>query len=437
MTVPPFPTQPSTVSEGETFVSPAMPLKKALARSQRRAKQRAFLLVAPLLLFVLVTFVVPIAQMLSQAVRDDGFFRHVDPVSSVSTPIMQNTIAWLEEHPDQTSPAEEAFVALQQDLLELRTLRAAGQVGNRINYELPGTRSLFTRAARRAPNMEAPYTSAFLALDEQWADPALWATMRYASQPVTPNFLLAAIDLRRSANGGIEQVSEDQRIYRDLFIRTLIFSAVITAFCLFFGYPVAHLLAHLPPGRANLLMICVLLPFWTSLLVRTTSWIILLQSQGVFNDALVATGLVGDENRIQLMYNQAGTIISMTHILMPFAILPLFSVMKSIDGSYVRAARSLGASSWTAFFRVYLPQTMPGIAAGALLVFILAIGYYITPALVGGADGQLISNLIAFHMQKSLNWSLAAALASLLLVGVVALYWLYDQLVGINNLKLG
>ncbi len=163
----------------------------------------------------------------------------------------------------------------------------------------------------------------------------------------------------------------------------------------------------------------------------------LLQSQGVVNDLMVATGIVGDESRLQMIYNQTGTIIAMTHILLPFTVLPLYSVMRTINPSYVRAARSLGATSWTAFRRIYLPQTIPGIGAGGLLVFILAVGYYITPALVGGSDGQLISNLIAFHMQKSLNWSLAAALAALLLGGVLIIYWLYDRLIGIDNLKLG
>jgi putative spermidine/putrescine transport system permease protein len=183
-------------------------------------------------------------------------------------------------------------------------------------------------------------------------------------------------------------------------------------------------------------MILVLLPFWTSLLVRTTSWIVLLQGQGVLNNMLVAVGLVGDDGRLAMIYNQAGTIIVMTHILLPFMILPLYSVMRVIPPSYARAARSLGATSWTTFRRIYLPQTLPGIGAGALLVFILAVGYYITPALVGGADGQLISNLIDFHMDKS-NWSLAAALSAMLLGGVLVLYWLYDRLIGIDNLKLG
>jgi putative spermidine/putrescine transport system permease protein len=127
----------------------------------------------------------------------------------------------------------------------------------------------------------------------------------------------------------------------------------------------------------------------------------------------------------------------MTHILLPFMILPLYSVMRTIPPSYARAARSLGATSWTTFRRIYLPQTIPGIGAGGLLVFILAVGYYITPALVGGASGQLISNQIAFHMQDSLNWSMASALAAILLAAVLVLYWLYDRLIGIDNMKLG
>jgi putative spermidine/putrescine transport system permease protein len=214
-------------------------------------------------------------------------------------------------------------------------------------------------------------------------------------------------------------------------------SALIAALCLLLGFPVAHLLATLPLRISNLLMILVLLPFWTSLLVRTTSWMVLLQSEGVVNNMLVAGGVLDDAGRIQMMYNRTGTIIAMTHILLPFMILPLYSVMRTIPPAYVRAARSLGASSWTAFRRVYLPQTVPGIGAGSLLVFILAVGYYITPALVGGASGQLFSNMIAFHMQRSLNWSLAAALAAILLAAVLLLYWLYDRLIGIDNMKLG
>jgi putative spermidine/putrescine transport system permease protein len=223
----------------------------------------------------------------------------------------------------------------------------------------------------------------------------------------------------------------------NLFVRTFALSAAITAICLIIGFPVAFLLSTLPMRYSSILMILVLLPFWTSLLVRTTAWMVLLQGQGVINSLLVWAGIIADDQRLVMINNLTGTIIAMTHILLPFMILPLYSVMKPIPPSYVRAARSLGATSWTAFRRVYLPQTIPGIGAGGLLVFILSVGYYITPALVGGASGQLISNLIAFHVNKSNNWSLAAALATILLASILLLYWLYDKLVGIDKLKLG
>ncbi|MFN4130622.1 MAG: ABC transporter permease, partial [Paracoccaceae bacterium] len=237
--------------------------------------------------------------------------------------------------------------------------------------------------------------------------------------------------------GKIVPMPEERQIYVSLFIKTFLMAGFITFTCFLLGFPIAHLLATLPMKWSNLLMILVLLPFWTSLLVRTTSWMVLLQQQGVVNNTMVALGIISEDGRIQMIYNQMGTIIAMTHILLPFMILPLYSDMRPIPPSYVRAARSLGATSWTAFRRVYLPQTLPGVGAGSLLVFILAVGYYITPALVGGASGQLISNLIAFHMQSSLNWSLASALAALLLGAVLVLYWIYDRLVGIDNLKLG
>ncbi|MFT3855949.1 MAG: ABC transporter permease [Ilumatobacteraceae bacterium] len=274
-------------------------------------------------------------------------------------------------------------------------------------------------------------------MDAKWGDPKLWSVMREASSPYTSNFYLAALDRGRDDQGQIVQAPEQQRIYIKLFLRTFWLSLIITCTTFLLGFPIAHLLATLPMRKSNLLMILVLLPFWTSLLVRTTAWMVLLQQQGVVNDILVWLGLIGDSSRLQMIFNQTGTIIAMTHILLPFMILPLYSVMRTINPSYVRAARSLGATSWTAFRRIYFPQTLPGLGAGALLVFILAVGYYITPALVGGSSGQLISNMIAMHMTQTLNWSMAAALAALLLGGVLILYWVYDRLVGIDNLKLG
>ncbi len=203
------------------------------------------------------------------------------------------------------------------------------------------------------------------------------------------------------------------------------------------GYPIAFLLANLPSKTSNMLLILVLLPFWTSLLVRTSAWKVMLQQQGVINDTLVWLGLVDDAARLIMINNQFGTIVAMTHILLPFMILPLYSVMQTIPVSYVRAAKSLGATNWTAFWRVYFPQSVPGIGAGCILVFILAIGYYITPELVGGTKGVFISNRIAYHISSSLNWGLAAALGTILLVAVLMLYWVYDKIVGIDNVKLG
>ncbi len=402
------------------------PLKAALIRSQKLARRRAFLLVAPLFLFVMITFIVPIGQMLVQSVYNDSF--------SKSAPALG---AWFDANPAGSEIDESAYAALATDLKQMKIDRTAGEAGTRINYDVSGTRSLFTSTVRKIDKMEPPYKEALIAADKKWGELIIWRAMRSASNPLTADFYLAALDMTRDDEGKVTGVEAGQAVYKMLFGRTFTLSLTITFFCMVLAFPIAHLLATLPMAKSNLLMIFVLLPFWTSLLVRTTSWMVLLQSQGVLNDLLVWAGVIGDDGRIQMMYNQTGTVIAMTHILLPFMVLPLYSVMRQIPPTYVRAARSLGATSWTAFRRIYLPQTLPGIGAGALLVFILAVGYYITPALVGGADGQLISNLIAFHMQKSLNWSLAAALASLLLAGILILYWLYDRIVGIDNMKLG
>ena len=207
--------------------------------------------------------------------------------------------------------------------------------------------------------------------------------------------------------------------------------------CLVIGYPVAYFIAHSAPRRGRLLLVLVLVPFWTSLLVRTTSWIVLLQQQGVLNDILVWLGLVADDQRLTLVHNMTGTLVAMTHVLLPFMILPLYSVMRGIPAVQMQAAASLGASWPRAFRQVYLPQSLPGVGAGCLLVFILAIGYYITPALVGGQSGQLISNFIAYHIQSSLNWGLAAALGGVLFVAVLMLFLVYDRVLGLDRVRLG
>lgn len=415
-----------TFSTAPLVTADGRPLKAALVRAQGRARWRAFALVAPLLVFVIVTFLLPIGQMLHRSIHNPAF--------SANMPALT---AWFAATPAGTEPDDAAWAALASDVKAAAEGRTIAIVGTRINYDLPGTRSLFTATGRKARDLQPPWREAMLAADPKWGDPGLWATMRSAAPAYTIGFYLAAVDLTRDNQGEIVQVPEERRVYGKLFLRTFLLSAVITGICLLLAFPVAHLLATLPLRWSNLLMILVLLPFWTSLLVRTTAWIVLLQGQGVINSTLVALGVIGTDGRLAMIYNQTGTMVAMTHVLLPFMVLPLYAVMRTINPAYVRAARSLGASSWTAFRRIYLPQTLPGIGAGALLVFILAVGYYITPALVGGASGQLISNLIAFHMQDSLNWSLAAAMSALLLAAVLLLYWLYDRIVGIDKMKLG
>jgi putative spermidine/putrescine transport system permease protein len=402
------------------------PLRAALAKAQTRARRRAFLLVVPLLVFVLLTFLVPIGYMLQRSFQHDGF--------SSAAPALD---AWFAANPkfDPANPPEEAYAALVDDLKRMQGDRTTGIAGTRINYTVPGTVSLFKSGARDAETLTPPFKQGLVATNPRWAEPKIWLAMAAASHNTTPEFYYVAADYKLTDNGW-ERGAPNERIYLYLFAKTFLVSGIITFICLILAFPVAHLLATLPMSRASLLMILVLLPFWTSLLVRTSAWIALLQEQGVVNNMLVKIGLVADGNRLAMMYNMTGTIVAMTHVLLPFMILPLYSVMRTIPVSYTRAARSLGATSWTTFRRVYLPQTLPGIAAGSLLVFILAVGYYITPALVGGADGQLISNLISFHMAKS-NWSLAAALAGMLLVAILVLYWIYDKLIGIDRLKLG
>jgi putative spermidine/putrescine transport system permease protein len=278
--------------------------------------------------------------------------------------------------------------------------------------------------------------ASYVAMDKDWADPGVWKTISTYKSAYTSGYFLNSID-RQKSEVGSEWRPDDQRIYLKLLWRTMLMSLVITCSCIVLGYPIAWLLANLPMRTANILMILVLLPFWTSLLVRTSAWKVLLQQQGVINETRVWLGLVATDDRLALIKNVTGTIIAMTHILLPFMILPLYSVMKTIPPTYLRAAKSLGATNWTAFWRVYFPQSVPGIGAGSILVFILAIGYYITPEIVGGTKGVFISNRIAYHISSSLNWGLAAALGSILLAVVMIFYWMYDKIVGIDNVKLG
>ena len=404
-----------------------LPLKQSLRKAERGRRFKALMFVLPLLAFVSISFVLPIFDML---------FRSVDnPVVSTYLP---KTIEKLTSWEGPALPKEDVFETLARELLIAKKNRTVGKVAARLNFETSGMRSAINKTVRKIRKYKGTrFKEALIKFDKRWGERNTWDTIKRIGDRYTGVQYLAALDLKMGLEGKVEAQPEDRRIYVKIFLRTLWISLVVTITCLLLAFPVSYLLATLPLRISNILMVMVLLPFWTSLLVRTTSWIVLLQRNGVVNDIIVWRGIIDDGARIQMVYNQTGTLVAMTQILLPFMILPLYSVMKTISPSYMKAARSLGASPLRAFVRVYIPQTVPGIGAGCLLVFILSIGYYITPALVGGQSGQLISNFIAYHMKSSLNWGLAAALGTILLFAVLSLYWLYNKIVGIDNMKLG
>lgn len=402
--------------------------RRTAAVGRRRRERRALLLVMPLLVFLAFAFLAPIGSMLYRSAYNPTVGN-----------LIPNTLEALSDWDGESDPPPAVVDAMAAELRGLALSRESGRFAAEINRAYPGASSTINSAARelrRLDDAELAATGASILMDghDRWSEPAFWRAIRRAGATFTIDYYLTALDLERDADGNIRE-RQSAQIYRQLYGKTLGMALTITLLCVLLGYPVAYYLANSPAKRANLLMVLVLLPFWTSLLVRTTAWIALLQTNGVMNSTLMALGITSSP--IELLYTRSATIIAMTHILLPFMILPLYSVMRGIDPSYMRAAMSLGARPLGAFARIYLPMTMPGLSAGALLVFIISVGYYITPALVGGTDGQMISNIIAFHMQQSNNWELAAALGSLLLLVIVALYWLYDRLVGASNIKLG
>ena len=396
-----------------------------MALSLAAARFRAAALTLPLVAFIGVTFLAPLGTMLVRSVHE--------PLVADSLP---DTLALLSEWNGTSIPGEKVFRALGLEFQELHEQRALGAVATRVNRLETGMRSAIVRTGRKLRDVNPDsWKEAVIAAAPVWGEVKAWRALQQSGERYTARHFLHALDLGQDAEGKVVLQPPDRRIYLPLLGRTLAVSIVITMLCLILGYPVAYLIANSNPSKANLLLLLILVPFWTSLLVRTTSWIVLLQNQGVINDLLVAVGVTTDETRFPMIYNMTGTLVAMTQILLPFMVLPLYAVMRTISPSQMRAAAALGATFRQAFVRVYWPQSAPGVAAGSLLVFILSIGYYITPALVGGRTGQLISNLIAYHMQQSLNWGLAAALGAVLLACVALLYCLFNRLVGIERMR--
>jgi len=411
---------------GSILTTEGIPLKVSLQKSERRNKIRAVLLVAPLLFFILFTFLIPIGDMLLRSVDDS----HINTV-------FPKTFEEYKKWDRQDLPSEELYKTMFFEVKDSEGY-AIGKASTRMNYAKSGWKSLLKKSKRKFKKIEeGPYKEQMIAIDKKWADMEYWKAIGVMVDATTAGYYLNAVDLKYDVNKEVVRQKENRRIYNHTWFKTFKVSVLVMIFCLMLGYPISYLLSTLPLKYSNLLMICVLLPFWTSLLVRTVAWMVMLQQKGVFNNLLVMSHIISDESRFKLMYNETATIIVMTQILLPFMVLPLYSVMKTISPNYMRAALNLGASPLHAFWKVYMPNSVPGISAGCMLVFILAIGYYITPELVGGKDGQMIGNWIAYHLKTTLNWGLCAALGAILLGVLTVLYWVYNKLVGIENIKLG
>jgi len=222
-------------------------------------------------------------------------------------------------------------------------------------------------------------------------------------------------------------------LYPKILIRTIRISVFVTIICFILGYPLAYFLAEIKnPKIANLLLVCVVLPLWTSTLVRTYSWVVLFQDHGIINKFLLSIHLINEP--MTLLYNEFAVIIGMVHVLLPLMILPIYSVLKNLDRNLIRAARNLGANSFWIFTMVIFPLSLPGVGAGVMFVFILALGFYITPAILGGPRTMMISTLIDHQINRLLNWDFAAAIAFMLLLTTVVMIVAFNKIVGLDKL---
>lgn len=368
----------------------------------RRTNWLAALLIAPLMLLLAGSFLLPVGFALFTAAADRE-------VAETLPRTRAALLAW----DGAGLPPEAAFAAMARELGEALEERRIGDLAQRLNFERTGMRGLLLRTARASGRLQAPYAQSLPALDARWGDAETWALVKRAGGPLTSLYLLRAMDLTRTAQGGIAAVEAEEALYRQLFWRTLGISLLVTALCVLLAYPVAYTIARLRAPWSSVALTLVLIPFWSSVLVRSTAWFVLLQREGPVNEAMLSLGLL--DAPVQIVGTRIAVIIALVHVLLPFAVLPMHSVMKRLDGTYLRAAASLGANGFQRFFRVWLPLSLPGVLAGAAMVFLLAVGMYTAPALVGGDRDQMVAWFIAYFMNREVNWGMAAALSAYLL----------------------
>jgi putative spermidine/putrescine transport system permease protein len=309
---------------------------------------------------------------------------------------------------------------LLQDMIAMEP-REQGESARMLNQEQNGFRSLFLNTSRKASAIEQTH-DALVAFDAKWADESYWATLDRNAERFTWRHFQKTTGLKADDSGSLS-IADGDDIYLQIMGRTLMISLQVTVLTLLIGYPIAYAIANGSQSLGRAILMVVLLSFWTSILVRTTAWVVLLQTNGLMNSFLIWSGITSEP--LQLIFNRFGALVSMTHVLLPFAIIPILNVMKTIPSSQRDASLSLGAGRMETFFRVYLPQSLRGVIVGGGTVFILALGFYVTPALTGGPGDQMLSFYIADFIKKSLNWGMASALSMLLLGSVLLLLSIY------------
>jgi len=414
-----------TVYISERIGYPVQDLKRQLRKSERKKRLTAIALITPLLLYLVINFVFPVGLLLLKSVDNREF-----------NELLKRTNHALKEWNGENLPSDGAYAALVSDLKDAYRAKNFMVIAKRLNSALPGFQALISRTVRELPQEDSVSArEALERIDSRWGQVNYWRVIKQASGSFTMIYFLQAFDLTVSPEAEIVLVPETMRVFNKLWLRTFWMALVITVVCLVLGYPLAYLLANAPKRVSNILMILLLLPFWTSFLVRTTAWVVLLQTEGVVNDLGIFLNLWSE--RIQLIHNRTGVYVAMAHILVPYMVLPLYSVMSRISPSHMRAAKSLGANPFVAFWKVYVPQTIQGVGVGCLFVYILALGFWVTPALLGGRGDQMISYFIAYFTNETLHWGLATALGVLLLFFTGIIFYLFKLIFGLDKLQMG
>lgn len=392
-------------------------LFRDFSRSERSRKIRAAGLVLPLVLFLSVIFLGPLAVFLSRSV-DDGLVG----------PVLPNTIGALAGWDGKAMPSEAVFAALILDLKGVSSPQLVARAATRLNYALPSARTLLTATRTKLLRDEKKGSAqeTLLAISPEWGRPTIWSAIWQARGPQSAFYLLDALDLQHDSTGRIELVPENERVFLQVIQRTFVISLSVTFIVLIIGFPLSYLIANAAPATTHVLMFVVMLSFWTSALVRTLSWMVLLQRQGILNDFFLRVGFVDEP--LALLYSRGAVYLGLVHIFLPYMILPLYSVMCSVQKPQLRAAASLGATPALVFRKIYMPQVAPGVAAGCLLVFIQCLGVFVTPALLGGLSDQGLAYMVAYYVNQTLNWGLAASLSIMLLISVAVCYWVFRQL---------